>query len=115
MSDLKYLTEGAKLCHDIKDTADIAEIDYYMCELNRLACQGEWDAVNQLIGVISERYRSEANDYNKNRKPAQTSPDAARACYWFLQELRNKKTAKKSAEKLAEEAHKHSGGNDHVH
>lgn len=106
MSDSEY----SKLAHEAKDAKDIADIDRYINELEYLVQRGRWYDVNQLICEISEEYKTEADSYNEGRVPAQTPQDAAPACYQFLVGLRNKKIAKKAAEKLAEEALKHQGG-----
>lgn len=103
MIDLEYL----KLGHEVKDATDMANITCYQKRLESLAQQGRWYDVNQLIDEISEKYKTEANQYNKGRTPAKTPQERASACYQFLTSLFSEKTAKK----LAEEAMKHLGGN----
>lgn len=107
MSDLEYL----KLAHEVKDAKDIADIDRYINTLKYLVQQGRWYDVDQLIGEILDKYKTEVNQYNNGRTPAQTPQEAASACYQFLNTLRGEKVVKKAAEKLTEEALKHLGGN----
>lgn len=107
MPDLEYL----KLAHEAKDAKDIADIDHYINTLMHLVQQRRWYDVDQLIGEILDKYRTEANQYNKGRTLAQTPQEAASACYQFLNTLRGGKVAKKAAEKFTEEALKHLGGN----
>ena len=107
MPDLDYL----KLAHEAKDAKDIADIGHYIDALESLVQQGRWYDVDQLIDEILEKYKDEANQYNKGRMPAQTPQDSASACYQFLNKLRGEKVAKKVAEKLTEEAAKHTRGN----
>ena len=107
MSEFEYI----KLAHEVKDAKDIADIGHYTDTLESLVQQGRWYDVEQLIGEILEKYKGEANQYNKGRTPAQTPQDAASACYQFLNKLRGEKVAKKVAEKLTEEAAKHTRGN----
>ncbi len=107
MTDLDYL----KLNHEAKDAADVADITGDMDKLEFFARQGRWCDANQLIDEILVKYKTEANQYNQGRTPAQTSQERASACYNFLNALRGEKVAKKAAEKLTEEALKHLGGN----
>ncbi len=107
MTDLDYL----KLGHEVKDAADMADITGYIRKLEFFVQQGNWYDVDQLISEILDKYKTEANQYNKGRRPAQTPQEAASACYQFLQSLRGEKVAKKAAERLTEEALKHLGGN----
>ena len=108
MPDIEYL----KVAHEAKDAKEIADIDRYINELERLVQQGRWCDVNHLIIEISDKYETEADSYNKGRVQARTPQEAAPACYQFLMGLRGKKIAKKDAEKLTEEALKHLlGGN----
>ena len=85
-----------KLAHEVKDAKDIADIGHYIYALESLIQQGRWYDVDQLIGEILEKYKDEANQYNKGRTPAQTPQDAASACYQFLNKLRGEKMAKRS-------------------
>ena len=107
MTDLDYL----KLAHEAKDAADVADITGYMKKLEFFVQQGRWYDVNQLIDIISDKYKTEANQYNQGRTPAQTPQERASACYNFLNTLRGEKMAKKAEGKIEEEKLKHLGGN----
>ena len=106
MTELEFF----KLGHEAKDAADMADIALYKKRLETFVQQERWYDVNQLIDEISEKYKAEANQYNKGRTPAKTPQERASACYQFLTALFSEKTAKKAAEKLTEEALKHLGG-----
>lgn len=97
--------------HEIKDAADMAAVSRYINDLGNIIQQGRWFDVDRLVYEIIDKYKTEANQYNKGRIPAKTPQERALACYNFLMSLRDEKAAKKATEKLAEEALKHLGGN----
>ena len=103
--------EFFKLGHEAKDTADMADITFYMEELEKIIQQGRWSDVDPIIDKIIGKYKTEVNQYNEGRTPARTPQERASSCYNFLAGLRSKKLARKGAEKLTEEALKHLGGN----
>lgn len=111
MSDLEYLLESLKLYHDAQDAAEVMDIVCDIQELDRLYQQQEWGAVNQLVQDVISKHKTEADEHDKGRQPAQDIHQLASACRYFLVELGKEKIAKKAAEKLTEEALKHLGGN----
>lgn len=100
-----------QLGHEAKDVADMADITFYMNELEKIVQQGKWSDVDPIINKIIGKYENEVNQYNEGRTPARTPQEKASSCYNFLARLRSKKLARKGAEKLTEEALKHLGGN----
>ena len=111
MSDLEYLLEYLKQCHDAQEAAELKDIVCDIQELDRLYQQQEWGAVNQLVQDVIAKHKTEADEHDKGRSPAQDIYQLYQSCRNFLVELGKEKIARKAAERLAEEALKHLGGN----
>ncbi len=109
MSDIEYLLECAKQCHDAKDAADILDIAQDIRQLDYLYQTGNWGAVSQLIQQIVNKHKAEADEHDKGQPLAQNIQQQARACYNFLVGLGKDKIEKKVKEKLTEETLKHLG------
>ena len=97
MMDLEYL----KQFREIKDVADVIdEIE----KLDRLACQNNWNGVDQHLQDVSKKHIVEKVVYNSvNQVMPQTIQQSAANCRQFLLSL--------GAEKITKELSKHLGGN----
>ena len=111
MSDLEYLFEYIKQCHDAKDIAEMKDIVCDLEQLEQFYQQGNQNAIVQLVQRVVAKHQSEADEHDKGQPPAQNIHQLVSACRHFLVELGREKIEKKAREKLAEEALKHLGGN----
>ena len=110
MSDIEYLLECAKQCHEAKDTADIWDIAQDIGQLDNIYQQGNPNAVIHFIQNVIAKHQTEADEHDKGRTPAQDIHQLYYSCRNFLVGLGREKIEKKAREKLTEEALKHLGG-----
>ena len=97
MTDLEYL----KKFHEIRDISDIVRA---IEKLDLLICQNDWPAVDRHLQEVSQKHIREKVIYNSIRpSPSQSIQQNAMNCRQFLIAL--------AKAKVAEEMHKHPGGN----
>lgn len=111
MSDLEYLLECAKQCHEAKDAAEILEIVQDINQLDYLYQLGNEGTIRQFIQQVVDKHKKEADEHDKGRPQAQNIHQLYRSCRSFLMGLGRDKVEKKVRGKIAEEALKHLGGN----
>ena len=111
MSDLEYLLECAKQCHKAKDAADILDIAQDIGQLDHFYQQGNQIAIMQLVQIVVNKHKTEADEHDKGQRPAQDIHQLYHSCRSFLMGLGRDKVEKKVRGKIAEEALKHLGGN----
>lgn len=111
MSDLEYLLEFVKQCHDVKDVADIMEIVQDIDQLDLFYQRGDQNAIIQLVQKVIDKHQSEVAEHDKGHAPAQDIYQLYHSCRGFLVGLGRDKIKKKAKEKLTEELLKHLGGN----
>ena len=115
MSDLDYLIEGLKLCHDAKDAAELADIIRDIQQLNLLWQQGNASQLDSFINSIIWKYPQKVAEHDKGLPQYQSIEQRAVSCRRFLVSLGMEKLEKKTVGKLGEEALKYLGGNPNVH
>lgn len=97
MTDLEYL----KKFHEIRDISDIVRA---IEKLDLLICQNDWSAVDRHLQEVSQKHIREKVIYNSiHPSPSQSIQQNAMNCRQFLIAL--------AKAKVAEEMHKHPGGN----
>ena len=110
MMDLEILLEYIKQLHEAKD---IAEMEDIVCDIRRLDFfyrQGDQDAIMQLVQIVVNKHKAEADEHDKGQPPAQDIHQLYRSCRGFLLGLGIDKIKEKAKGKFAEEALKHLGG-----
>ena len=110
MSDLEYLLECAKQCHEAKDAADILDIAQDIRQLDCFYQQGNQAAIMQFVQIVVKKHQKEADEHDKGQRPAQDVHQLYHSCRNFLIGLGRDKAEKKIRGKIAEEALKHLGG-----
>lgn len=71
MSDLEYLFEYIKQCHDAKDIAEMKDIVCDLEQLEQFYQQGNQNAIVQLVQRVVAKHQSEADEHDKGQPPAQ--------------------------------------------
>ena len=115
MSDLDYLIEGLKLCHDAKDAAEVADIICDIQQLDFLWQQGNVFKLDSFVDSVIQKYPRKVAEHDKGLPQSQCTEQRAVSCRRFLMSLGMEKLEKKAVGKLGEEALKHLGGNPNVH
>ncbi len=111
MTDLEYLLEFAKQCHDVKDAADILNIVQDINQLDLFYQRRDQNAIIQLVQKVVDKHQSEVAEHDKGHAPAQDIHQLYHSCRSFLFGLGRDKIEKKVAEKSTEAALKQLGGN----
>lgn len=111
MTDLEYLLEFVKQCHDVKDAADIMDIIQDINQLDLFYQQGDQNAIIRLVQKVIDKHQSEVAEHDKGHAPAQDVYQLYHSCRSFLFGLGKDKIKKKVAEKSTEAALKQLGGN----
>lgn len=65
MSDLEYLLECAKQCHEAKDVADILDIAQDIGQLDNFYQQGNPNTIIQFIQKVVAKHQTEADEHDK--------------------------------------------------
>ena len=115
MSDLDYLVEGLKVCHDAKDAAEVADIICDIRQLDFLWKQGNVFQLDSFVDSVIQKYPRKAAEHDKGLPLYQSIEQRAVSCRRFLVSLGMEKLEKKAVGKLGEEALKYLGGNPNVH
>lgn len=100
MSDVEYLLECAKQCHEVKDAADILDIAQDVEQLDNIYQQGNPNAVIHFIQKVIAKHQTEANEHDKGRTPAQDIHQLYYSCRNFCWDWAEKKSRKKPEKNL---------------
>ena len=111
MWDLEYLLEYTKQCHEAKDATEILNIVQDIEKLDYFYQQGNQMAIIELVQKVIKDHKTEVDEHDKGRLPAQDIHHLYHSCRGFLVGLGRDKIEKKAKEKFMEEALKHLGGN----
>ena len=111
MTDIEYLLEYLKQCHEAKDIAEMEDIICDIKQLDYLYQLGNQSTVIQFIQKVVAKHQTEADEHDKGRTPAQDIHQLYHSCRSFLIGLGRDKVEKKVQGKIAEEPLKHLGGN----
>ena len=111
MMDLEILLEYLKQLHEAKDIAEMEDIICDIRQLDYFYQQRKQDAIMQLVQIVINKHKAEADEHDKGQPPAQDIHQLYRSCRGFLLGLGIDKIKEKAKEKSAEEVLKRLGGN----
>ena len=111
MMDLENLLEYLKQPHEAKDIAEMEDIICDIRQLDYFYQQGNQDAIIQLVYIVVNKHKTEADEHDKGRPQAQDIHQLYRSCRGFLMGLGRDRVEKKVRGKIIEESLKHLGGN----